>query len=100
MGTPYGGNALMAYYLATGPPAAGSSRPSSASARRRFDLGTLGSALWSSRIPRWAGNDVFGDAHNMGVTESECHTGGMHHLAQTANYDRNDILDREGRPSK
>ncbi len=36
---------------------------------------------------------------NMGVTEGECHTSGMHHPDQTENWNRNDILDREGRPS-
>lgn len=45
----------------------------------------------------WQG--VLSGAHNMGTTEGECHTSGMHHSAQTANSSRNDILDREGRPS-
>lgn len=34
---------------------------------------------------------------NMGVAESECHVN-MQHPPQTANWNRNDILDREGRP--
>jgi hypothetical protein len=143
MGTPYGGSTLMDFYLATGPlgwliaDIFGACSP-------QFDLGTLGSALWSSNIPGWARNDVyyyrtgyqrartfwdklqfwrwrcnaasfvipswddgvvadfqgfFSGAHDMGITEGECHTAGMNHGPQTNNFGRNDILDREGRPS-
>ncbi|HEX6904395.1 MAG TPA: hypothetical protein VF789_32100 [Thermoanaerobaculia bacterium] len=38
-------------------------------------------------------------AHDMGITEGECHTGGMNHVAQTLNAGRNAIMDREGRPT-
>lgn len=47
-------------------------------------------------VADWQG--TLSGAHDMGVTESECHTGGMNHAAQTGNFGRNDILDREGRP--
>lgn len=47
-------------------------------------------------VADWQG--TLANAHNMGITESECHTGGMNHIAQTLNSGRNDILDREGRP--
>jgi hypothetical protein len=38
-------------------------------------------------------------AHDMGITESECHTVGMHHDPQTEDHARNAIMDREGRPT-
>ena len=47
-------------------------------------------------VADWQG--VLPGGNNMGVTESECHTGGMNHPGQTFNWNRNDILDREGRP--
>jgi hypothetical protein len=143
MGTPYGGSTLMDLYLATGPlgwliaDIFGACGP-------QFDMGTLGSALWSSNLPSWARSDVYfyrttyrrartfweklqfwrwrcnaasfvipswddgvvadfqgflSGGHDMGITEGECHTAGMNHPAQTRNTGRNDILDREGRPS-
>jgi len=39
----------------------------------------------------WGGN-------NLGITDGECHTGGMHHPSQTRNGGRNDTMDRLGRP--
>lgn len=47
-------------------------------------------------VADWQG--TLSGAHDMGITESECHTSGMNHAAQTANFGRNDVLDREGRP--
>jgi len=144
MGTPYGGSTLMDYYLATGPLGWLIAEIFGA-CTAQFDLGTVGSALWSSNIPSWARGDVyfyrtgyrrphtfwqslqfwrwhcgvasfaiplwddgvvatfqgwFSGAHDMGITEGECHTGNRNgQIDQTDNYDRNDILDREGRPN-
>ncbi len=39
----------------------------------------------------WGGN-------SLGITDGECHTGGMHHPSQTRNGTRNDTMDRLGRP--
>jgi hypothetical protein len=57
-------------------------------------------------IPLWDDGVVatfqgwFSGAHDMGITEGECHTGNRNNqIDQTDNYGRNDILDREGRPS-
>jgi hypothetical protein len=56
-------------------------------------------------IPSWDDGVVadfqgtLSGAHDMGITEGECHTSGMNHVAQTQNSGRNDIMDREGRPS-
>ncbi|MEO1366484.1 MAG: hypothetical protein AAFX50_04870, partial [Acidobacteriota bacterium] len=41
---------------------------------------------------------AFGGANNMGITDGECHTGGMRYADQKDNVGRNDIMDREGRP--
>lgn len=35
---------------------------------------------------------------NQGITEGECHTGGMNHPSQTNNFNRNDFMDSQGRP--
>jgi len=40
----------------------------------------------------------FSNARSMGITDGECHTGGMKHTAQYLNSSRNAIMDREGRP--
>ncbi|MEM9555971.1 MAG: hypothetical protein AAGC60_17070 [Acidobacteriota bacterium] len=41
---------------------------------------------------------LFNNANNMGVTSSECHTGGMNHPDQRDNAARNAIMNTEGRP--
>lgn len=59
--------------------------------------------LASFVIPGWddgvvsVDQGVLSGAHDMGVTEGECHTVGMNHPAETANSSRNDILDQLGR---
>lgn len=47
-------------------------------------------------VADWQGH--LNGGQNMGITESECHTSNMNHADQTENWNRNDILDREGRP--
>jgi hypothetical protein len=145
MGTPYGGNTLMDYYLgATTSPLGWLIVNTFGLCAPQFDLSTLGSALWRSNIPDWARSDVYyyrtgyqragtfweklqfwrwrcnaasfvipgwddgvvsefqgilPGAHDMGITESECHSVDMNHAPQTTNSVRNDIMDREGRPT-
>ena len=40
----------------------------------------------------------FNNARDMGIRDSQCHTGGMRHAAQTRDTARNAIMEREGRP--
>ena len=48
-------------------------------------------------VADWQGS--LSNGHNMGITDSECHVGGMNHVDQKDNAARNDIMDERGRPT-
>lgn len=59
MGTPYGGSTLMDFYLGSGPLSEVITDIFGFCSPPQPDLGTVGSAFWSSSIPAFARDDVY-----------------------------------------